>query len=747
MAIPAEDVAAVREATDLGSLIGAYVGLRPQGRRLVGLCPFHEERTPSFTVNPDLGVYHCFGCGASGDAISFLRAVEHLDFTEAVTRLAERAGIPLHQSPGADRAGQRRRRLEEVLTAAIDFYHHRLCDDPAGEPARAYLAERGVRADLVARYHLGFAPDGWDVLVRRLSIPADLARDAGVAIVNRAGRLQDLFRGRIVFPIYDPAGRPVALGGRVLPGGEGPKYLNSPDGPLYAKRRVLYGLNWAKEEAVETGELVVAEGYMDVIGLSMVGVQRAVAPCGTALGEEHLALARRFARRIVLAFDADRAGLAAAERLYDFERRHDLEMAVVTLPEGKDPAEAALRSPDALRRAVAAAEPYLAFRLARLVGGVATESAERRARAATEAAEAIAAHPDPLVRDAYEREVALRCRLSEARVHELVEETRRRNRRARGREEAARAAMRPEGGGPPVARSTRGERGVVSRPPGERDRQATTGRPVEGGPGAVRQVDVADPDPDPGQYEPDQSDLDQSDLDQSHLDRPSADRSRSDGWGGAPSVVRSPSSGATARRAVRPRPPRGDAEPTAFSNPTEGGDRRSVGSGRSGSASRADRSGGPGISRLEREALRVAVLAPHIAAGRLTAACLASPLAKAAFVTLVESETLHQALEATDSEVVGLLAGLVAEGEERLDPQALVRLAQEATRRRIAELDGLSRADPALAEGVSVAIAEAFGLLSQLREEELAELDEGSNSWGVLEGLVAWLDRPVEEGR
>lgn len=737
MAIPAEDVVAVREATDLGSLIGAYVGLRPQGRRLVGLCPFHEERTPSFTVNPDLGVYHCFGCGASGDAISFLRAVEHLDFTEAVTRLAERAGVPLHQAPGADRAGQRRRRLEEVLAAAIDFYHHRLLEDPAGEPARAYLAERGVGPDLVAHYHLGFAPDGWDVLVRRLSVPADLARDAGVAIVNRAGRLQDLFRGRIVFPIYDPAGRPVALGGRVLPGGDGPKYLNSPDGPLYAKRRVLYGLNWAKAEAVETGELVVAEGYMDVIGLSMVGVHRAVAPCGTALGEEHMALARRFARRIVLAFDADRAGLAAAERLYDFERRHDLEMAVVTLPEGKDPAEAALRSPEALRQAVAGAEPYLAFRLARLVGGVATESAERRARAATEAAEAIAAHPDPLVRDAYEREVALRCRLSEARVHELVEETRRRKRRTRGGEAAGRPAARPEGAGDSAPPPTRGERGVVSRPTGEGDRRATTGRPVRGGPGAHRELDVAAPDPD----------LDRPEVDQPDLSRSRPDQPRSDGWEGAPSAVPSPPSDAPARRAIRTVRPREKADPSAFSDRTAGRESRSVGSGPGGSATRADRSGGPGISRLEREALRVAVLAPHIAAGRLTAACLASPLAKAAFRALVESETLHQALEAADPEVVGLLAGLVAEGEERLDPQALVRLAQEATRRRIAELDGLSRADPTRAEPASVAIAEAFGLLSQLREEELAELDEGSTSWGVLEGLVAWLDQPVEEGR
>jgi len=747
VAIPAEDVVAVREATDLGSLIGAYVGLRPQGRRLVGLCPFHEERTPSFTVNPDLGVYHCFGCGASGDAISFLRAVEHLDFTEAVTRLAERAGVPLHQAPGADRAGQRRRRLEEVLAETIDFYHHRLLEDPAGEPARSYLAGRGVTADLVARYHLGVAPDGWDVLVRRLALPADLVRDAGVAIVNRAGRLQDLFRGRIVFPIYDPAGRPVALGGRLLPGGEGPKYLNSPDGPLYAKRRVLYGLNWAKAEAVETGELVVAEGYMDVIGLSMAGVGRAVAPCGTALGEEHLALARRFARRVVLAFDADRAGLAAAERLYDFERRHDLELAVVTLPEGSDPAEAALRSPDALRQAVAAAEPYLAFRLGRLIAGVATESAERRARAATEAAEAIAAHPDPLVRDAYEREVALRCRLSEARVHELVEETRRRQRRARGGEATGRSARRPGAGGESRPAGGQGERGALPGPAEERDRYVRSAGPRRDRSGRAREVDPAPPACGRrGPVRPDRPEDDWPEDDWPEGDWPGAERSTSDGAEEGP-FAGPFSPDAPARTAEGPRPPRGARAPSVPADRRAGSEGRSLGAEPRGSAKGADRPGGPGISRLEREALRVAVLAPQIAAGRLTAACLASPLAKAAFRALIESETLHQALEVADAEVVGLLSGLVAEGEERLDPQALVRLAQEATRRRIAELDGLSRADPTRAEQASVAIAEAFGLLGALREEELNDLDEASTSWGVLEGLVAWLDQPVEEGR
>lgn len=436
MAIADDDVAAVRAATDLAALIGERVGLRRQGRRMVGLCPFHAERTPSFAVDAGSGFYHCFGCGASGDAISFVRATEQLDFQEAVERLAARAGITLRPTGRVDPARGRRRRLEEVVEAAVELYHRRLLEAPDAGPAREYLRSRGIDEPEARLFRLGWAPEGWDVLCRALGLAADLARDAGLGFTNRSGRLQDLFRGRVIFPIFDAGGRAVALGGRALPGADGdvPKYINSPEGPLYSKRRILYGLNWAKSEAATSAELVVCEGYFDVLAFHSVGIHRAVAPCGTALGEEHLAQLARFARRLVLAFDADGAGTAAAERLYAWERQHDLELRVATLPAGRDPADLAREGPEELRSAVAGARPYLEFRIERLLALGDQTTTEGRARTASQALELVAEHPDPLVRDGYVMALADRCRLPAQHLRSLLAERRRQAAAPAGRE-------------------------------------------------------------------------------------------------------------------------------------------------------------------------------------------------------------------------------------------------------------------------------------------------------------------------
>ncbi len=422
MALSDEDVARVREATDLAALVGERVGLRPQGARLVGLCPFHSERTPSFSVNPTAGFYHCFGCGASGDAITFVRQTEHLDFVEAVEWLAARAGVALERRRAPDRARARRERAGEALGRAVSWYHTRLLEAPDARAAREYLRSRGISGSLARRFQLGWAPAGPDELCRALELPADLAKETGLGRVSGSGRLQDAFRSRILFPIFDVAGRPVAFGGRVLPGNEavGPKYLNSPESDLYAKRRLLYGLNWAKEAVVRAGEVVVCEGYTDVIGLVSAGVERAVATCGTALSDEHLALLARFARRVVLAFDADAAGTRAAERIYGWEARHDLEVAVVRLPEGEDPGALAAREPSLLVEAVAAAQPFLAFRLSRLLAEAEFASPDRRARLARDALTLVAEHPDELVRDHYVMEVATRCRQDDRALRRLL---------------------------------------------------------------------------------------------------------------------------------------------------------------------------------------------------------------------------------------------------------------------------------------------------------------------------------------
>ena len=417
MGIVDEDVARVRAATDFVQVASEHLALKRVGQRWVGLCPFHAEKTASFSVNAELGLYHCFGCQAKGDVITFIREVEHLDFVGAVEKLASRAGIELRYDEareGQDR--QRRSRLLDAMEQAVEWYHQRLLTASDAAPARSYLRSRGYDGEVVRAFRLGWAPSDWDALARSLRVPDDVLRDTGLGIVNRRGRQQDSFRGRVMFPIFDAAGKAVAFGGRALPGADGPKYKNSPETPIYSKSRTLYGLNWAKGDVVSSGEVVVCEGYTDVIGLAGVGVRRAVATCGTALADEHFRILKNFARRIVLAYDADAAGQAAAERFYEWERRYEIDLTVAALPAGSDPGDLARKDPDGLRAAVAGARPFLAFRLERVLGAADLHAPEGRARAAEAALTVIREHPSELVRDQYLMEVADRCRVDPDRL-------------------------------------------------------------------------------------------------------------------------------------------------------------------------------------------------------------------------------------------------------------------------------------------------------------------------------------------
>src|SRR3954447_8846687 len=413
VAIVDEDVARVRAMTDFVAVVGEHVSLKRQGRRYVGLCPFHPEKTPSFSVNGEEGLYYCFGCQAKGDAISFVREIDGLDFVEAVERLATRANIQLNYTDdgraGKDR--QRRTKLLEAMDKAVEWYHERLLKGADAAAARGYLRSRGYDGDIVRHFKLGWAPDQWDALTRALALPQDVLKDTGLGLVNRRNRLQDFFRGRVLFPIFDANGKAVAFGGRLLPGGEGPKYLNSQDSTIYSKRKILYGLNWAKTAVVEAAEAVVCEGYTDVIGFYLAGVPRAVATCGTALADEHVRLLKGYAPRLVLAYDADNAGQAAAERFYAWEQREKIDLAVAALPAGADPADVARTDPEALQSAVKQARPFLAFRIERVLAAADMRSPEGRARGAQRAAEVIAEHPNELVRDQYIREVADLCRV------------------------------------------------------------------------------------------------------------------------------------------------------------------------------------------------------------------------------------------------------------------------------------------------------------------------------------------------
>jgi DNA primase len=412
MGILDEDVVRVRESADIVGVISQHTQLRKVGTRWTGLCPFHNEKSPSFSVNATDGLYYCFGCRVSGDVITFVREIEHLDFVGAIEWLAAKSGIQLRYTEKDEGESRKRQaRLFRVMEQAVDWYHQRLLSGPDAGPARGYLRSRGFDRAMIEQFRVGWAPDSWDALVKELRAPTDLVVDTGLGLVNKRQRLQDFFRGRVLFPIFDDQGRPVAFGGRKLPDGDGPKYQNSREGPLYNKSRTLYALNWAKADVVQHGEIVVCEGYTDVIGFFRAGVPRAVATCGTALTEDHIRQMKRFTNRVVLAYDADEAGQAAAERVYEWERRHEIEVSVLALPPGADPDELARSDPEALAAAVADARPFLGFRIDRVLRAANLASPEGRARAATAALDAVREHPDPLVRDQYLMDIAGACRI------------------------------------------------------------------------------------------------------------------------------------------------------------------------------------------------------------------------------------------------------------------------------------------------------------------------------------------------
>ncbi len=405
MAYRRDDIERVRAATDLVELVGEITKVKRTGRSTMAVCPFHQEKTPSLSVDGARGLYHCFGCGKSGDLYRWVQETQNVEFAEAVELLARRAGITLHQEPGAARRRGEREELVAAVRQAVDFFRERLRTGGDAGPARAYLRGRGYDAGTVDRFELGYSPADWDALVRHLGnagVPEKTRVKAGLAIRSSRGRLVDRFRGRVMFPIFDLRGDPVGFGARLMEGGEGPKYLNSPETPLYHKSRLLYGLNWAKSEIVRGGTAVVVEGYTDVIGMAEAGMPVAVATCGTALGSDHFDLLRRFTERVVLAFDADAAGAGASVRGFEQSVPGDLDLRVARLPEGQDPADlVSAGEVERLRKAIDESEPLLQFRIERELGRFDLTEPEARARAVRATAAIVARHPDPVARHEY----------------------------------------------------------------------------------------------------------------------------------------------------------------------------------------------------------------------------------------------------------------------------------------------------------------------------------------------------------
>lgn len=371
-----EDITLLRERVNVADVISDHVTLKPAGGgNLKGLCPFHDEKTPSFTVKPSQGVYYCFGCANGGDTIKFVMEIDHLTFPEAAERLAARAGIELRYVEGGSapirQTGQKQRLIAAHRDAAA-FYAEQLLTQPA-RPAREFLAQRGFDRAAAEKYGCGFAPDAWDLLTKHLRnrgyTGAELVT-AGLAREARSGSLIDRFRRRLLWPIRDISGDVIGFGARKLfEDDDGPKYLNTPETPLYKKSHVLYGIDLAKREIAKQGRAVIVEGYTDVMACHLAGVPVAVATCGTAFGGDHIQVLRRllmdvdaYTGEIIFTFDGDAAGQKAALRAFEDDQKFVAQTYIAVGPDGMDPCEVRLARGDAaVRDLVARREPMIDF--------------------------------------------------------------------------------------------------------------------------------------------------------------------------------------------------------------------------------------------------------------------------------------------------------------------------------------------------------------------------------------------------
>lgn len=419
-----DDREKVREATNIVDLIASVTTVKRSGRNQMAICPFHQEKTPSMSIDAARGLYYCHGCHAKGDVFTFVQESEGLNFHEALEYLAKRAGIVLTVDPRAREKQGKRHALVEVIGEAADFYHRTLMKSADAGHARSYLRSRGYDSDVVAEFKLGYAPGKGDSLVKELrarQISDRVMVEAGLARKGKSG-YYDYFRDRLLFPTWDVRGEMVGFGGRIL--GEGqPKYLNTPETPVYKKSHLLYGLDRARREITRAGYAVVVEGYTDVIALHRSGMKQAVATNGTALGNDHFDLLRRFTDRIVLAFDADAAGGRAALRGDQLEIpvNLDLDLRVAEIPTGLDPAELVQKGRfDEVVEAVEKSVALLQYRIERDLDKYDISEPEARARALKSLAPRISKVSDPLARREYARFLADRLRVDLESVEEAM---------------------------------------------------------------------------------------------------------------------------------------------------------------------------------------------------------------------------------------------------------------------------------------------------------------------------------------
>jgi DNA primase len=415
----------VKQQADIVRVVGEYVRLKKNGQNFTGLCPFHSEKTPSFAVHPVKQIYHCFGCGVGGDVFKFVMEMDKCEFMEAVQAVADKCGIAIprsrERSPEERREQQQRTALVELHREAAAFFARQLESTSEGKAARGYLADRGLDAEAIARFGMGYAPSGGDALLRHLKAkyPEKVVELAGLASRDASGRPYDRFRRRIIFPISNESGKVVAFGGRAL-GDDLPKYLNSPETPIYIKSSVLYHLDRAKDAIRSADAAILVEGYMDTIAVARAGIGNVVASCGTSLTETQVKLLSRFTRRVIVNYDPDTAGQAATERSLSILLEHNCDVRVLALPGGKDP-DTFIRTEGAAayRKLLESAPPYLDYlidRARRL--GVAT--AEQKLRAMNFLMPFVQRIPNALLRSEWASRIAQQLRVDEPVLRESL---------------------------------------------------------------------------------------------------------------------------------------------------------------------------------------------------------------------------------------------------------------------------------------------------------------------------------------
>ena len=422
--ISPDSVERVKQAADIVEVISAHTDLRRQGARYVGLCPFHEERTPSFSVEPQEKLYHCFGCGVGGDVIKFVEEKDGLGFAEAVEMLADRYGVELEreqEDPQAEARRQRRRRLEQLLERAAAFYANYLWESSEAAKAREYLAGRGLGEEVLRAFGVGYAPSAWDkILVRGQQAGFSVEELRGVGLVQRgrSGGEYDRFRERIMFPIRDRRGRVLGFGGRAMRSDQGAKYVNTAETDFFHKSKMLYGIDLAKEAIAKAGRAVVVEGYTDVLALHQAGIEEAVGVMGTAITDDQVAALSGMVDEVVLALDADSAGQEAMLRAQRVAAGRRMRLRVAAMPAGEDPAEMMAEDGGSERfRALSEqAEEMTAFQVGLVLARTDVGSPIERDRALAEVAPVLAGMGESASRDDLVRRVAERLDLDPAMV-------------------------------------------------------------------------------------------------------------------------------------------------------------------------------------------------------------------------------------------------------------------------------------------------------------------------------------------